>query len=388
MKQNIRALTLASYLSMLFLGVSSTLIGGIARNIELTPFQIGLFLTIQNVGFGLAVWASGALADTYPKPRILMIGSLILAFSLLAFYATGIFWLNLLIMLCIGIGIGSYEGVTDVMLLDLHQEKQALQINVNHFFVTLGSIIITVYLIFLDVNWRNSLYQSAAIVFALALLYAWAKMDKSSAQAEPYLRRIQILSRERLVVALFIASLLVVGVELGTTGILTTYLMELRGFSQATSKLGLVTFLAGIAIGRIVFGFLSPNERITQSILGLFGFATLVFGLMYWLNWGQWIYISLFLAGFAMSALLPLMITLAGIIYPHMAGTVVGSIKVAIPLGGIFIPFVMSLVARGTSLQVALTVFPIALLLAFVILSMAFRHLPAASDHQVSGLGG
>jgi len=55
MKNNIKALTAASYLSMLFLGVATSLIGAIAGNLDLTPFQIGLFLTIQNVGFMIAV---------------------------------------------------------------------------------------------------------------------------------------------------------------------------------------------------------------------------------------------------------------------------------------------------------------------------------------------
>ena len=50
-QNNIKALTLASYLSMLFLGISNAFVGATARNIDLTPFQIGLFLTIQNIGF-------------------------------------------------------------------------------------------------------------------------------------------------------------------------------------------------------------------------------------------------------------------------------------------------------------------------------------------------
>jgi len=85
MKNNVKALTAASYLSMLFLGVSTSLIGAVARNIDLTPFQIGLYLTIQNVGFMIAVWVSGALADSVEKPRILLAGSLILALSFFTF---------------------------------------------------------------------------------------------------------------------------------------------------------------------------------------------------------------------------------------------------------------------------------------------------------------
>jgi FHS family glucose/mannose:H+ symporter-like MFS transporter len=383
MKKSIIALTLAAYLSMLFLGVASSLVGAAARNINISPFQIGLLLTIQNVGFMLAVWISGTLADTHQKPKILLVGSLILAFSFFAFYLTGIFWLNFLIMMLIGAGVGTYEGVTDAMLLDMHSERQSLHININHFFVTFGAILITVYLIFLDMDWRISLTQSAVVVLLLALFYAFMKLPTKNDQNEDYLQRIRILSRENLVVALFIATVLVVGVEVGTIGILTTYLMEMQGFAQTTSKVGLVTFLVGIAIGRIIVGFVSQKEQISNYILVLFGLAAIFFTFLFIVDLGQWSYMSIFLAGLGISALLPLIITLAGMVYPQMAGTVIGSIKVAIPVGGIMIPLLMSLVAGLASFQVSLLIFPLALLLAFSVLLFQFRRSPSLESPPV-----
>jgi fucose permease len=364
---------------MFFLGISNALIGAAARNIGLTPFQIGLFLAVQNVGFMVGVSVAGALADTYDKPRILFAGSLILAVSFFTFYLTGALWINLVIMLLIGLGVGTYEGVTDPMLLEMHDKNQSLHINVNHFFVTFGSILMTVYLIFLQMNWRQSLTQAAVVVLLMAVFFAFAHLKRGPGQAGDYLDRLRILSRERLVVVLFIATLLVVGVELGTTGIVTTYLMELQGFTQETSKIGLVTFLTGMALGRLIIGFFIRGEQAVRYILLLFGLATIFFGLMVTLRVGQWTYVTVFLAGLAMSALVPLIITLAGQAYPEMAGTVTGSIKVAIPIGGIVIPFFMSLVASAASFQVSLLIFPLALLLAFVLLWFELRRLPPAA---------
>jgi MFS family permease len=81
MIQNINAITAASFLAMFFMGIYSSMIGAAARNIGLTPYQIGLMIAIQNLGFMVSVLVSGALADTYPKPRILMAGSIILTIS-------------------------------------------------------------------------------------------------------------------------------------------------------------------------------------------------------------------------------------------------------------------------------------------------------------------
>jgi MFS family permease len=67
---NKKAITTSSYLAMFFLGVATSVVGAAARNIGLSPFQIGMMITIQNVGFIISVSISGALSDTQEKPKI------------------------------------------------------------------------------------------------------------------------------------------------------------------------------------------------------------------------------------------------------------------------------------------------------------------------------
>jgi FHS family glucose/mannose:H+ symporter-like MFS transporter len=368
MIKNISVITASSYLSMLFLGVAATLIGAAARNIGLTPYDIGLMITFQNLGFMLSVMISGALADSHEKPRILFIGSLILSTAFLSFYLTQIFNVNLFIMFMIGVGIGTYEGVTDAMLIDIHPQKESLHININHFFVTFGSILITVYLIFLQMDWRNAVTQSGILVLFLALIFGVTKLAAKKAPVEPYLDRMRILTRDKLVIAFFIATALVVGVEAGTIGILTSYLMDLRDFTQITSKLGLVVFLVGMALGRLIMGYISPREKINQILLALFGASVVVYSTLYFIDLSVITFGVIFLAGLSISALLPLMLTQAGLLYMEIAGTVLGSIKIAIPLGGILIPFLMATLVRYSSFQVSLIIFPLSFLMAFVLI--------------------
>jgi FHS family glucose/mannose:H+ symporter-like MFS transporter len=368
MIKNISVITASSYLSMLFLGVAATVIGAAARNIGLTPYDIGLMITFQNLGFMLSVMISGALADSHEKPRILFIGSLILSAAFLSFYLTQIFNVNLFIMFMIGVGIGTYEGVTDAMLIDIHPQKESLHININHFFVTFGSILITVYLIFLQMDWRNAVTQSGILVLFLALIFGVTKLAAKKAPVEPYLDRMRILTRDKLVIAFFIATALVVGVEAGTIGILTSYLMDLRDFTQITSKLGLVVFLVGMALGRLIMGYISPREKINQILLALFGASVVVYSALYFIDLSVITFGVIFLAGLSISALLPLMLTQAGLLYMEIAGTVLGSIKIAIPLGGILIPFLMATLVRYSSFQVSLIIFPLSFLMAFVLI--------------------
>jgi MFS family permease len=103
-------------------------------------------------------------------------------------------------------------------------------------------------------------------------------------------------------------------------------------------------------------------------LLILFGSSALVYSGLYFIDIGTLTYVAIFLAGLSISALLPLMLTQASLLYHEIAGTVMGSIKVAIPLGGILIPFLMSVLVNYAGFELSLIVFPLSLLLAFFLI--------------------
>ena len=207
------------------------------------------------------------------------------------------------------------------------------------------------------------------------MIYMLARMESKGHTSGSYLDGLRLLARERVVIALFLATILVVGLEAGTGGLLTTFLMELRGFTQVTSKIGLVVFGLGIATGRLVVGLLTRRERIIRTLVGLFALSALAFSLLYFVDLGILTYAAIFLSGAAISAILPLMIALAGMLYPAVAGTVVGTIKIAIPLGGILIPALLAFVAGAASFQQSLFIFPLVSLAGCLVLSISLRGL-------------
>jgi predicted MFS family arabinose efflux permease len=366
--KNTKAITLSSYIAMFFLGVGASLIGAAARNIDLSPYQIGLLVAVQSIGFFFSVSLSGALADAYQKPKILLVGSLFLAFSFFTFYLSELFWVNLLLMLLFGAGMGVYEGVADTLVLELHPDRACLHINVNHFFVTFGSIMIAVYLPFLQLNWRQSVIQAGLAVLLLALFFGLAQLNNKYKQSERFGERLRLLGRDRRVLALAIATTLATGVEITSISVLTTFLVELRGFSQVASNFGLIVYLLGIAAGRLLVGFFSHKRQTVLYLFGLLGVSVLFFSGLFFLPLGSLIYPAIFLTGLALSAILPLIITLAGLLYREMAGTALGVIKTAISVGGILLPFLMSLLTQYASFQFSLSLFPLAFLLAFGVL--------------------
>ena len=368
MLRNRGLLTSVVFLSMFFLGVGITIIGAAARNIGLSPSQIGLLIAVQNLGFMSALMIFGPLADTHDKTKILFIGSLLLALSFFTFYLKDVFSLNLMVMLLMGMGIGTYEGVTDPLLLDIHREKEGLFISINHFFVTLGCLMITVYLLFLQINWRQAINQAAIAVLLLAFFFALSSSKSEKKTVEPFFTRLRFLMRQKAILVLFFATVCASGLEMCLIGMMTTFLMELRNHSQVTSKVGLILFLSGIGLGRLLVGFFARRERILELIMLLFGLSTVFLSGLLFVQMRSLTYGLIVLAGAAISALFPLLITYGGILYEKIPGMVLAVIKLALPMGGILLPLGLSFISRHASLETSLWMFPAIASLGFLIL--------------------
>ena len=215
MIKNRTAATASSFLVMFFLGVGTAIIGAASKNIGLNPSQIGLLIMVQNIGFLFSVVVSGSLADSMKKPVLLSIASFVLAAAFFFFYFRSSFILNFFIMLVIGIGMGAYEGTADPFLLDIHTKRESLYITINHFFVTFGELMITVYLIFLQMHWRRSVIEAAAAVAVLGILFLFIRAPKQRAHIEKLSDRVLYVRKEKGVVLLFLLALCAVGSELG-----------------------------------------------------------------------------------------------------------------------------------------------------------------------------
>jgi hypothetical protein len=262
------------------------------------------------------------------------------------------------------------------MLLSIHDRRQSLHISVNHFFVTFGCLAITLYLVFLQMDWRRSMVQSAAVVLALALIFALSRVGAgrwkaavslktptaqtaSSAPAGGLRQRITFLGKQRILALFLLLAAIAVGIESGLIGLLASFLMELRGYDLVASKIGLVLFLSGDAAGRVMLGFLSGRLRIAGLLIVLSAAtaacsAVLLFVRLPIAATG----VVLVVMGMTVSSLLPLLITMTGMLFKDVAGTALGIMKLGIPIGGIVVPFILSIVSRLVSFQIALAIFP------------------------------
>lgn len=369
-------LTGASFASMFLLGVGLAVIGGAAPALGLSATEVNLLLTFENAGFVVAMLIFGSLADVRSRPAMMIVACLIIAPGFFFLYRTDAFLVNALIMIAIGAGMGGFEGISDPMLFELYGRRRNLAISINHLSVTLGSLLITVYLIFLQLDWRRSMVQAAVAAIVIGAIFALSPLP-----AHPTAKhlspgdRLRIIGRDPYAAIMFVTMICGYGMQAASIGIVPTYLVQLRGFDNVAANLGLVTFIGGIAIGRIVIGSLTREKHLVRNLRLLFAAATVTMGIIYFVDLGSFVYIPLFIGGLSVSSLLPFIVTFTGAAYESVAGTAIAAVKIAIPAGGMVVPFVMSILAETFGFQISLLVPPLAGLAGSLLLARANRAL-------------
>ena len=361
---------------MFFLGVGVAIVGATARAVGLAPSQIGYLIAAQNIGFGIAVVAGGTLSDLYRKPVILTVGLVMLGLAFGLLYRSSVFAVNLGIMALMGLGMGSAEAVTDAWLLEMHTRGESRLVTINHFFVSLGSVISTLYLMALELNWQRSLAQVALTLGALAVLVAFLRPAGHPAGSGGR-GRFRELTADPGILMLFLAGMGAIGIGIGSSGVITTFAAELRGMTDARAQVMLALFLVGLAAGRIIVGALDRGRRPGRIALGAAFGALIVSVLLYLLPLPLWTLYPLgLILGLTVAPLLPLTIALAGLRYRHAAGTAMGIVKLAIPTGGIVIPGLLGLIADSVSFTASLYLFPASALLV-IVSTLAAERIPA-----------
>lgn len=373
--------TALSFTGMFFLGLGIALIGASAQNAGISADRIGILITVQQLGFLSSVALAGKAADRRSKTLLLTLGAVLVAVGFFFFFVTDIFLLNVAMIFLAGIGIGIFEAVTDALLVDTHRARASVFITLNHFFVVAGMLVITIYMIYLRLEWRAALVQSSVILMLLAIAGVIVKDPPGSGATGTDWSGFARLLGNRTTIKLFVATTCALGVETGTVGILSTYLVDLRAVDPDVARFGLVVFLGAYAVGRAVVGPAVSRGNMTRwSVFFSLVTAVAVLG-VYLLRAPVAVFVAIGLAGLSITNILPLLINIAGRHFPEAPGTAMGILKLGIPAGGVVVPFLLSVITTSASLSLAIYLFPLTALIGFLVV-LTLPPEPAASVQQ------
>jgi len=365
-------LTVAAFLSMamagIFLMIMGTALPAMRVSLRMDIAQAGLLGSFFWFGLTAAMFAGGALCDILNRQRVVMLACLVMGMSGIFFGAWNFFPLNCLLFGTLGAGIGIYSSSSSALIMGLYTGKEGGIINVLHSFQSIGAIagpMAMVYVLKQGWHWRWMYHVAGIFTLAFAVIFASFKVEQGKNESSFNYQSIFRLLREKNLILLVLITILGLGVQAGLFFWLVSFLQEVRSFSIFSAALGLSLFSFGMAVGRLLSGWLTAKLGSTNVLLILLITLNLALLLLVKVPYDRWPLAISFMAGIGCSGLYPVALSLGKMNFPQLSGTTIGILGTACGVGSILMPWLMSVVSQPTSLKVGFFVSNIGAFIAF-----------------------
>lgn len=230
------------------------------RDLNFSYSQGGILLFGAYLGFMLATLLTGLVADSAGVKVVLLLAGAVLTVGLAAFSQLSSFWLLVLAMVVIGLGLGSIEVGGNSLIVDLHQFSRGRYLNLLAVFHGVGAFIVPLYvsqLLAVGWSWRQIFQSTLGLAVLLAVIFLLARYPRALPSG-PTLNLGTLFQAGftwrmgwyYLLVTVYVAA------EIGFASWIVEYLQQTKGFSVGLSSLYLSLFFAAIMVGRLVGSFL------------------------------------------------------------------------------------------------------------------------------------
>ncbi len=348
-----RPILLASYASFVLIGWSGLFVPTLLRllqdEFDRSDAEFGLVYLVGALMFAAGALSSGIVAGRVGRRVVLPAGGLLIAAGA-ALEGIAPTWAPFVLGAALaGAGCGAIDAVASSIVMDLSEAGSGSGLNRLHLFYSVGALAAPLAiggLVGLGVGWRLLAIATAVAAALLAgpLARAGAVRPRGRSPDAVRAERTPALSvRLRIALAtLGLAIACYVAAESGVSSWLVGFLAD-EPLTAATLALGL--FWGGLAAGRLVASRVADRFeplRFTTSCALAGGLAVL---LAVTVASGP-ARIALFLAaGFAFGPVYPMIMAVAGSLFPHRAAAVAGIITAAGVAGSVTYPPLMGVVA-------------------------------------------
>ena len=342
-------------------------------------FTAGLVLGAGAVAYFVATFLAGYLVKHWGAKSAILLGLGLAALGMLFFAATPDPVINMLLCGLIGIGQGCLEVGANWVTLRLDTEGNGRPMNLMHSAFAFGAILgpITVGLLLqAGLDWITVYRGIAVILAALVILTIPLRMPLVSIAPAGKAAVPQRLRNNPAYWISFIALFCFVGVELGLTGWLAEYFVQVFAYQPGRSAFLVSLFWTGMLAGRLGVPLLYRGPHQGEMLVALSTLATLSIGALFLLGFAapsdltQTAGLALVgLAGFGCSIYYPAVISLLGNRFPQAQSQAIAFAATGGGIGAFVFPFIMSALAQGWGIRtgfVAYVVFAIAMTLAAI----------------------
>lgn len=343
------------FASFLAFGLVLVLVGANQAQLEhdlgLTLAQTGLLSSALALGLGVGVVGAGPLFDRYAR-RPLFTGSMLLAAAALLSMQRDMDFDRWLVHLAfVGVGIGSYDTLLNAAVVQQFADRSARPMSILHAAATLGAVSgpLLAGLFASQGHWISSFHWAGGAHVALAVAALFTPLPAPDRKAtvddgRPPARWLALLP-------FAVIAFAYVGVEAALTVFAVPY-AEYLELPQARGRYAISALWLGLLCGRLaILGLRAALDARVLFWAGAAGALVLVAGTLSPLSSLE---VTLFLAGVALGCVYPLMITLAGLAFPHALGTAAGLAAGAGALGGFAIPWLTGSLGDANGVGIAI----------------------------------
>jgi fucose permease len=373
---------------LLLVGWSSLLVPSLIRSIESDFSQsdagIGVFFFVNSVAYVAGSMMGGLLTEWFGRRVVFPLAVILIAVGLSGMATVPTWELFLAVGIPFGLGAGAIDGGSNGLVLDLYPTSRGRALNLLHLFFSLGALaspLVVGRLVEAGVAWQSVVLGTALAAIPLAVLLAVADLP-SGHHARSNGTDATRIGFALPLIALAVAIACYVASEVGVSNWLVRFL-ETASVGLATSALAL--FWGCLALGRLVSARLGDHfdhARFAATSSLVAAVALVAAALVPSLPAS----IVLFgVVGFAFGPIYPLIMAVAGDLFPERSAAISGFLAGCAVIGAILYPPVMGFISVGVGLGAAmLGAAALALLCAIVLFLIGRRSVEAATEAGLS----
>lgn len=340
--------------------LAGSLLPAMMKTFDIREASAGLMLGMGALGFVIAPFLAGLLADRAGARVVFMVGLGGETLLLAAMAVAPTFQLAVAAFFLLNLAAGFIETPVSIVPTMLEKGRSGSLMNIVHMFFSIGAFIcpfLVGVLLTSTGNWRPVWLLAmvpTALLFVAFLLtpFSTGKQTARATDAQPSKREVL---RDRAIIFGAIAMFLYIAAELGASNWTNLYLQRSLGFGTLASTSGLSVMWLGLLIGRLANSRLA-RVRASGELVLWSGIGGLVIGLLLLTARTPFVaYLWLFGLGLCMSGIYPnIMAELNGRNLAH-TGLITGFLAQAAALGTLVAQPVLGVVAQQASLPVAIS---------------------------------
>jgi len=362
---NNRALTWACYLAMFVFGTVFTMLGAILplwlETRGLNVAEAGGLFFFLSLGALVAVLATGPFVDRTGYKMTFLVAPPLIAVALFLLRSSASYAATALACALMGLGGGALNNATNSFTSDLHPTDRAVALNRLGVFFSLGALFIPLlmgtFLRVLEIG--PVLWIATAVALLPAVAFSFQTFPAAKQTRRVPLGSMLGMLANPLVLLLSLLLFLQSGIELSSSGWISTFFTTSRGLTTREASWILALLWVGVMVSRLLAGlWLKRIPEMLVIFLSAFG-AALAWLLLLHSRVLALEVVAVFLLGFCLAGIFPTALAIAGTRFPQNSGAVFGALFAVATLGGMTIPAAIGHVALTRGMVAGMSILPL-----------------------------